>query len=88
MDPAARKRLKEQLLRDVHAWDGVDKRGFRDIVRNAADVDAKYLAALMKEFGAKFADVRGWGSGAIVPDDFNRYAIVEKIRELLEKDTD
>ena len=37
MDPAGRKRLKEQLLRDIEAWDRRDPRRFRDIVRNAVD---------------------------------------------------
>lgn len=84
MDPAARRALKEQLLRDIEAWNGLDPRGFQDIVRNAADIDKKLLYDLMKAFGSSREDVRAWGAGAIVPDDFNRYAIVERIRELLE----
>jgi len=86
MDPAARKAQKEQLLRDVEKWDGVDPRGFQDIVRNAVDVDLKYMRDLMKAYGVDREEIRKWGAGKVVPDDFNRYAIVETIRESLEKD--
>ncbi|HTK59852.1 MAG TPA: hypothetical protein VL283_01470 [Candidatus Baltobacteraceae bacterium] len=86
MDPAARRAQKEQLLRDVETWNGSDPRGFQDIVRNAVDIDLKYMRDLMKAFGVDRDEIRKWGSGKVVPDDFNRYAIVEQIREALEKD--
>ena len=86
MDPAKRRTLKEQLLRDIEKWNHSDSRGFRDIVRNAADIDKKILYGIMKAFEASREDVRAWGSGAEVPDDFKRRVIVEKIRELLEND--
>ncbi len=86
MDPATRKKQKEQLLRDVEAWNGLDPRGFRDIVRNAVDIDLKYMRDLMKTFGVDREAIRNWGAGKVVPDDFNRYAIVEKLRESLEAD--
>lgn len=86
MEPAKRKSLKEQLLRDIERWNHSDPRGFRDIVRNAADIDKKILYGVMKAFQASREDVRAWGSGAEVPEDFKRHVIVEKIRELLEED--
>lgn len=86
MDPAERKKQKEQLLRDVERWDGLDPRGFRDIVRNAVDIDLKYMRDLMKAFSVDREEIRKWGAGKTVPDDFNRHVIVEQIRESLEKD--
>lgn len=86
MDPAKRKAQKEQLLRDIEKWNHSDPRGFRDIVRNASDIDKKILYGIMKAFEASREDVRAWGSGAEVPEDYQRHVIIEKIRELLETD--
>jgi len=86
MDPIARKKQKEQLLRDIEAWNGLDPRGFMDIVRNAVDIDLKYMRDLMKAFGVDREEIRKWSAGKVVPDDFNRYAIIEQLRESLEKD--
>lgn len=88
MDPVTRKAQKERLLRDIEAWNGLDPRRFADIVRNAVDIDLKYMRELMRTFGADRDEIRGWGAGKVVPDDFHRYAIVEKLRELLESDTE
>ncbi|MEK7545564.1 MAG: hypothetical protein AAB554_00635 [Patescibacteria group bacterium] len=85
MDPATRRQLKEKLLQDVDAWDQ-SQRGFQDIVRNAADIDKKILYGLMKAFQASRDDVREWGSGTEVPEEYKRYVVVEKIRELLVAD--
>jgi len=85
MDDATRRALKEKLLKDVEAWDH-SRRGFRDIVRNAADIDKKILYGLMKAFGTNRDEIRGWGAGTEVPEDYQREIIVGKIRELLESD--
>lgn len=85
MDGATRRQLKEQLLRDIEAWDH-SQRGFQDIVRNAADIDKKILYGLMKAFTASRDDIRGWSRGVNMPPDFHRQVIVEKIRELLAAD--
>jgi hypothetical protein len=86
MDPDPKRALKEQLLSDIGRWKPSEPRGFQDIVRNAADIDKKLLYGLMKAFNVKREEVRAWGSGADLPSDYDRYAIVEKIRELLEAD--
>lgn len=86
MDPATQRTLKEKLLEDVRRWTPPEPRGFQDIVRNAADIDKKLLYGLMKAFNVKREDVRNWGSGADVPSEYDRYAIVEKIRDLLESE--
>lgn len=85
MDDAVRRRLKEQLLKDIEAWDQ-SQRGFQDIVRNAVDLDKRYLRDLMKAFDATFADVKAWGAGSEVPEDYKRYVIVETIRKMLDAD--
>ncbi len=79
------RQLKQAVLDQIEAWDGSSERGFRDIVRNADDVDKdkKILYALTKAFGVKPDIVHKWGAGRIVPDHFNRWAIVEQIREAL-----
>lgn len=84
MDPDPKRALKEKLLDDVRRWKPPEARGFQDIVRNAADIDKKLLWELMKAFNVGRQEVRAWGSGAEVPSDYDRYAIVEKIRDLLE----
>ncbi len=79
--------LKQAVLDQIEAWDGSSERGFQDIVRNADDVDKdkKILFALTKAFGVKPDVVHKWGAGKIVPDAFNRWAIIERIRETLEQ---
>lgn len=85
MDDAMKRQLKQKLLEDVEAWDQ-STRGFQDIVRNAADIDKRILYGLMKAFQVTRDDVRGWSRGIGVPPDFQRYVIVEKIRDLLAAD--
>lgn len=84
MDPAVKRKLKEQLLEDIRKWQPPEPRGFQDIVRNAIDLDKKIWHDLMKAFDVGAKEVRRWGSGAEVPEDFKRFVIVERIRELLE----
>ncbi len=81
------RQLKQAVLDQIEAWDGASERGFRDIVRNADDVDKdkRILYALTKAFEVKPDVVHKWGAGRVVPNHFNRWAIVEKIRETLEK---
>jgi len=86
MDPATVRQLKEKLLDDIRKWQPPEERGFKDIVRNAIDLDKKLWHGLMKAFEVGAKEVRRWGSGAEVPPDFQRYVIVEKIRELLESE--
>ncbi len=86
MEAEARVRLKRKLRDDVDRWDKRDPRGFRDIVRNAVDLDKRYLRDLMKAFDVDFAEVKAWGSGAETPEDYKRYVIVERIREMLDAD--
>ena len=86
MEPAKRKTQKEQLLRDIDAWDRRDPRRFRDIVRNAIDVDKRVLRDLIKAFGVDLVEVRSWGSGAEVPEDYKRTVIVDAIRDSIERD--
>ena len=82
MAEAKNRPLKEQLLKDIEAWDQ-SQRGFQDIIRNALDIDKAIARDLMKTFGLDFKEMRGWGAGADLPPDFQRYAIVERIREFL-----
>ena len=88
MDPAGRKRLKEQLLRDIEAWDRRDPRRFRDIVRNAVDIDKRILRDLMKAFQTDLDEVRSWGAGTEVPEDYKRTVIVDAIRESIERESE
>jgi len=85
MDPATRRAQKEQLLRDVEKWNG-SERAFQDIVRNAVDIDLKYMRDLMKAFDVDRDEIRKWGSGKKIPDDFQRSGIIEQIRDSIEKD--
>ena len=86
-DADTRRQLKQAVLDQIEAWDGNSQRGFQDIVRNADDVDKdkKILYALTKAFSVNPDMVHKWGAGKIVPDHFNRWAIVQQIRETLEK---
>ena len=86
MDPATLRSLKEKLLNDVRRWRPPEPRGFKDIVRNAIDLDKKIWLELAEAFKVGKMEVRKWGSGAEVPEDYKRYVIVEKIRELLESE--
>lgn len=86
MDPATVRQLKEKLLDDIRKWQPPEERGFRDIVRNAIDLDKKLWHGLTKVFEVGFKEVRRWGSGAETPSDFQRWKIVETLRELLENE--
>ena len=86
MDPGALRQLKEKLLEDIKKWQLPGERGFQDIVRNAIDIDTRILQALMEAFDANFKEVRGWGSGATLPEDFKRIVIVGRVRKLLESE--
>ncbi|HJV33388.1 MAG TPA: hypothetical protein VJ694_05160 [Patescibacteria group bacterium] len=85
MDDAKKRQLTEKLLKDIEAWDQ-SQRGFQDIVRNAVDIDKRHLRDLMKAFDVAFADVKAWGAGTEVPEDYKRYVIVEAIRKMLAAD--
>lgn len=86
MDPADIRAHKEKLLEDIEKWKVDDEVGFRNIVRNSLDLDTKVLRTLMKDFKAKFSEVRGWGGRGDLPPDIDRYLIVEKIREMFESE--
>jgi hypothetical protein len=86
MDAEQKRILKERLLEDLRQWKPPEPRGFKDIVRNAADIDLKLLYGIMKSFNATRETVRAWGTGGIVPPDYERYVIIERIRVLLEAD--
>jgi hypothetical protein len=84
MDDETLRTLKEKLLADIKRWQSADELRFRDIVRNAIDIDKKILRDLMHGFRARFSEVRGWGGKGDLPSDIDRYLIVKKIRESLE----
>lgn len=86
MDPADIRKLKEQLLDDIRKWQPPEPRGFQDIVRNAIDLDKKIWVELIRSFKVDKMAVRKWGSGAEVPADYERFVIVERIREILESE--
>lgn len=86
MDDETVRKLKEQLLRDIKRWQSADEVRFRDIVRNALDLDRKVLRDLMQSFRKKFSEVRGWGGKGELPNDIDRFLIIEKIRDLIESD--
>ena len=86
MDAAAKRQFKEKLLDDIRKWQPPEARGFKDIVRNAIDLDKAIWNELRKAFNVDAKEVRQWGSGAEVPEDYKRFVIVEKIRELLESE--
>lgn len=85
MAAAKNRPLKEQLLKDIEAWDQ-SQRGFQDIIRNALDIDKAIARDLMKAFDLDFKEMRGWGAGIDLPPDFQRYVIVEKIRDFIAAD--
>jgi molybdopterin converting factor small subunit len=86
MDEETLRKLKEKLLADIKRWQSSEETRFRDIVRNALDLDKKVLRDLMHDFKKKFSEVRGWGGKGELPNDIDRFLIVEKIRESLESD--
>ncbi len=67
MDAEALKRLKEDLIRQIDAWDGSD-RGFSDIVRNAIDLDKRVVVTLRSARKEDYRAIKGWGAGRDLPD--------------------
>jgi hypothetical protein len=87
MDPGTRRKQKEQVLRDIEAWKKRrSERGFQDIVRNALDLELKYMRDLMRVFGVDRDEIRKWTAGKLAPPDFQQGDIIEQLHDSIEKD--